>query len=197
MPFARGARLIVENRSPKQVNLTYRVEYRSLGKLDDSFGRFHTQWRQEYPTVRDRNFTFLGTQGRGHLAGLILNMDNTVEDGQHWEGDEEIYIDGEKEPTIRGTGSEDFFNMAWGFRSGSFATHGDCVNYPRLSYYRFFLTDAIPFTASIKATIEVGHQSEVVANYSSVAFYYLFSGENDPKDTTPPSPPKGVKVEPK
>ena len=35
------------------------------------------------------------------------------------EGDEMIYIDGEEKPSIRGTGTEDYFLSAWGLKLNS------------------------------------------------------------------------------
>ena len=54
-------------------------------------------------------------------------------------------------------------------------------------------SDFVIFDGSIDALFEVGHNSEVVANYSSVVYYYLL-GEGIVLDTNPPSPPTGVKV---
>ncbi len=39
-----------------------------------------------------------------------------AQDGWFGEGDDFFYIDGEKVPSLQGTGSEDYFNDAWGFR---------------------------------------------------------------------------------
>ena len=39
-----------------------------------------------------------------------------AQDGWFGEGDDFFYIDGEAVPSLQGTGSEDYFNDAWGFR---------------------------------------------------------------------------------
>jgi hypothetical protein len=90
-----------------------------------------------------------------------------------------FFIDGEKTPSMNGTGSEDYFLGAWDFGGHSFS-HGlysaPVVRAERAgrgsSVYRFHLDSPIPFTKSLKATIEHGHASHRSDNYSSVAYRY-------------------------
>jgi len=95
------------------------------------------------------------------------------------EGDDMFFIDGEEKPSTNGTGSEDYFLGAWGFNGHAFsyATYGALVVGPefagsRTSVYRFHLDSPIPFTKSLKATIEHGHANHRSDNYSSVAYWY-------------------------
>jgi hypothetical protein len=50
----------------------------------------------------------------GQFVGVMLSVLNNQWGGWN-EGDEMIWIDGEKERRIHGTGGEDYFNAAWGF----------------------------------------------------------------------------------
>ena len=93
-------------------------------------------------------------------------------------------IDGESwPPRLHGTGMEDYFNLAWGVR------HTDCrpeygVTFleKRLedrsqvaglfSMYRFHLNDPIPFTKSLRASVEHGHANDCEAFFRSVAYWY-------------------------
>ena len=101
--------------------------------------------------------------------------------------DEMIYIDGAKEPSVVGTGTEDYFSSGWYFDRGTYSApyHGVVIKdeaNSRISAYRWHIEDAMPFKKSIKVTIEHGTNNEVEADYSSVAFYYM-NGKN------PPNPP--------
>jgi hypothetical protein len=90
-----------------------------------------------------------------------------------------FFIDGEARPSINGTGSEDYFLGAWGFSGGAFAyglygapIKGDEVAGSRSSVYRFHLDSPIPFTKSLKATIEHGHANHRSDDLFSVAYWF-------------------------
>jgi hypothetical protein len=107
------------------------------------------------------------------------------------EGDEKIYIDGEKTPSIWGTGTEDYFLSAWGLQTTSTPYFGvPFFDYRTIgghvSSYRWHLHDPIVFNSSIKVTLEhMGWMSpdenpeyratswnEREDDYASVAFWY-------------------------
>ena len=103
-----------------------------------------------------------------------------------------FFIDGERLPSINGTGSEDYFLGAWDFGSKSFsyALFGAPVVGPELegsrwSVYRFHLDSPIPFTKSLRATIEHGHANDRGDNFYSVAYWY----QTEPHATFPSLPP--------
>ena len=95
------------------------------------------------------DYTILETTGAGQYVGTVYSV-HQMDNGWFGEGDDRFYIDGEDLPSLRGTGTEDYFNDAWGFRSfwtpfygvplfdGYFA--GD-----RVSAYRWHLNDPIAF----------------------------------------------------
>ncbi|MBI3693508.1 MAG: DUF2961 domain-containing protein [Acidobacteria bacterium] len=153
MPFARGARLTVENQGQMPVqSLYYYVDYEEYDRLPGEALRFHAQWRRENPTkpsihVADRsqnliaatkeivnldgksNYVILEAAGRGHYAGCNLSIDhlNPMPNyGWFGEGDDMIFIDGETMPSLVGTGTEDYFCAAWGYPGGlnSMPYHG-------------------------------------------------------------------------
>ncbi len=81
------------------------------------------------------------------------------EAGWFGEGDERIYVDGEKEPSIIGTGSEDYFNDAWGLHvvdgpyTGVTVADGTGLG-SRMTGYRWHIKDPIPFKKSFRFDIE-------------------------------------------
>lgn len=100
------------------------------------------------------NFLMLDTKGRGHYVGCNLSVLHFQ--GSWWgEGDDMILIDDEEEPSINGTGAEDYFNHAWGMQrnqspyNGTIMHDGDTKGY-QVSY-RFHLTDPIHFKSIFRS----------------------------------------------
>jgi hypothetical protein len=99
------------------------------------------------------------------------------------EGDDMIFIDGDTKPTLYGTGTEDYFCMAFGYPSGqvSMPYHGISLAGPtegidsysgKWTMYRFHVEDPMQFQKSIRVTIEHGHANVHADDYSSVAYWY-------------------------
>lgn len=150
MPFAKGARLSVENQGEKPLRgLYWHIDYEQYASLPDHALRFHAFWKRENPfraaydiahppvqpiVNRDgkANYVILEARGEGHYVGCNLSVDNlNPHHGFSWfgEGDDMIYIDGEETPSITGTGTEDYFCYAWGYPGGLSSTpyHGVTV----------------------------------------------------------------------
>ena len=106
------------------------------------------------------------------------------------EGDEQVTVDGEKTPSILGTGTEDYFSSGWYYDTGAYSAlyHGCPIKDDakgRISAYRFHIEDPIPFTKSIVFNIEHGGRNDVPpADYCSVAFWY----QTHPHAPFPPLP---------
>src|SRR6266566_810516 len=82
-------------------------------------------------------------------------------------------------PCCNGTGSEDYFLGAFDFGRSSFSYRlfGAPIKAEeraggRSSVYRFHLDSPIPFSKSLRATIEHGHANHRSDNYYSVAYWY-------------------------
>ncbi|MBW2623255.1 MAG: DUF2961 domain-containing protein [Deltaproteobacteria bacterium] len=154
------------------------------------------------------NYIILEAKGQGHYVGCNLNIHNLRQrpelewpEGVSWpptdeelaelggdymrrfnwygEGDDMIFIDGEKwPPSLHGTGTEDYFNTAYCPAEKYDAPyHG--VTLPggpnwsgKISLYRFHIEDPVHFRKSIKVTIEHGHNNHRSDDYSSTAYWY-------------------------
>ena len=177
MPYSEGARLELINMSDMPISHIYfNIQYQEVGEVEST--RFHAQWKRDNPTKLDRNYSILEAEGIGHYMGCLLNMQSYVKGSLVFlEGDEMIYIDGESEPSIYGTGTEDYFQGAWYFLNGEFSApfHGltlfDREN-ARVSAYRHHVPDPISFNKSIKVTIEHCHGNILQEDYSSLAYWY-------------------------
>jgi len=201
MPFHKHARITISNDGARKVNAFYfNVDYRLYSKpLPADLLYFHAQYRQAAPEagwsnqwtsngdprVNERknltgegNYVWMEATGRGHFVGVTMSILQNQDDW--WgEGDDMFFIDGEPRPSINGTGSEDYFLGAWSFGDDPFAygLYGAPVKGPekagsRSSVYRFHLDSPIPFTKSLKATIEHGHANHRSDTFFSVAYWY-------------------------
>ena len=219
MPFRRSARITVTNEGQQAVdNFYYNIDMKAPKKdLPADTLYFHAEYRQcapcegwtnEWKNNSDAkvgnkpnldgkgNYIFFEAMGRGHFVGVTQSVYQNQDDW--WgEGDDMIFVDGEKIPSINGTGSEDYYLGAWGFSAGpsNYLLFGVPVNGghragARWSVYRFHLDAPIPFTKSIKATIEHGHANHRSDNFFSVAYWY----QSEPHATFPALPPVDARI---
>jgi D-arabinan exo alpha-(1,3)/(1,5)-arabinofuranosidase (non-reducing end) len=190
MPFHRAARWTLTNLGPAALLVWWNIDYTAFPRLAPGVPHFHAQWRRENPTTAGKAYTILEATGRGHFAGTALFMQNRHDATFGFlEGDEQIFVDGETTPSIIGTGTEDYFSGGFYFDRGPVSApyHGanlQDVAGGRVSAYRWHVEDAMPFTRSIRVTIEHGHANSVEGDYSSVAYFY----QDEPHAPFPPLP---------
>jgi hypothetical protein len=214
MPFQKHARITVSNEGARKVDAFYfNIDYRVYNKpLPPDQLYFHAQYRQAAPAHGwtndwhdngdslvnnkknlngDGNYVWMEATGHGHFVGVTMSVLQN-QDGWWGEGDDMFFIDGEKLPSINGTGSEDYFLGAWDFGDHAFSyglfgapVKGAELAGSRSSVYRFHLDSPIPFTKSLRATIEHGHANHRSDNYFSVAYWY----QGEPHAEFPALPP--------
>ena len=96
------------------------------------------------------------------------------------EGDDMIWIDGDMggEPTLYGTGTEDYVNTAFSPREKFSAPYHGVIKGGRrnwvgkITYYRYHVQDPIPFQKEIKVSIEHGHDNHRAGNWTTTAYWY-------------------------
>ncbi len=159
MPFRKAARITVTNDSDRRCHaFYYYIDWQKHASLPDDTAYFHAMYRQEFPCVMGRNYLLADLEGRGHYVGTIQSVYHSS-GGWYGEGDDFFFIDGEREPRLRGTGTEDYFCDAWGFRQQDGPFYGTPLweGYragDRSSAYRFHLVDPVVFSKSLRAEIE-------------------------------------------
>lgn len=182
MPFDRSARmeLVAEEGIKRQVSVEAEILYVPIGRRDNE-AKFYTLWRRENPTTKGKPFTFIETEGRGHLVG-VTQQSQGFESGNTYffEGDDQTTLDGEL--AIHGTGSEDFYNGGWYDVPGRWETRrpfvlSGCLGYKknlgRSGAYRIFLGDAYAYRRSITQAIEhAPTNNELVNDYCGVTYFY-------------------------
>ncbi len=179
MPFNKSARLEVVNETGQEIYaFYYHVDYHQLkNPLEDDVAYFHAKWNRDIRTDYESNYTILEAEGEGHFVGVNMSMQPYGKSLWYLEGDEMIYVDGEKFPSIYGTGTEDYFTSGWYFKNGEFYApyHGLIIKddeNARIAAYRHHILDAIPFKKSINVSIEHGHGNAEICDFSSVAYWY-------------------------
>ena len=206
MPFRKGARFELTNECKTTLRYYFYLDYEKVAELPEDTLYFHAAWNREFPTegvpkeerashkewifggeqdknvTGDGNYVILEAEGSGHYVGCNLNIHN-LNPSMLWdwpgEGDDMIFIDGEKwPPSLHGTGTEDYVNTAWSpTEEHCDPWHGIILaaneQYKgKYSFYRYHVQDPIVFEKSIKVTIEHGHNNLRSDDYSSTAYWY-------------------------
>lgn len=189
MPFHTHARITVTNEmvSGKDMGaFFFQIDYELRDKLPPNTGLFHAQFRRQNPTVMKEDFVILdNVEGPGYFYGCVIGVRSL---GPHWwgEGEMKFYMDGDTDfPTICGTGSEDYFEAAWGM--GEYQTpYAGCPMHltdhqftePLVSLYRFHDKDPVYFRKRFKATMQqIGYKGgeglfERSDDWCSTAYWY-------------------------
>ena len=225
MPFRERAVVELVNESREVHRQYFYVDYETYDRpLDENTGYFHAEFRRANPfrgweeqiarqgrrpktgnvvnkerQAWDSNYVILETRGRGHYIGCNLSITN-FHKGWWGEGDDMIWVDGYKwPPDLHGTGSEDYFNQAWGMQDNAFLRNGSSIFEGRttLTYsatpwdegayqtsYVFHLENPVRFQREIKVTIQHGHGNNLSNEVSSVAYWYA----DRPTRTVKPPP---------
>ena len=208
MPFQKHARVTLTNEGRQRAGAIYwNIDLRAYkAALPADTLYFHAQYRQATPNTAfpgnkinldgKDNYVWMEAAGHGHFAGVTMSVIEN-QDGWWGEGDDMFFVDGEKLPSINGTGSEDYFLGAWDFGGKPFAyglfgapSVGAELQGGRWSVYRFHLDSPIPFTKSLRATIEHGHANDRADNFYSVAYWY----QNEPHANFPVLPPVETRI---
>jgi hypothetical protein len=161
MPFFKRGLITVTNDGAKNVrSFYYHIDYTEDPGLPRDTAYFCAQYNQAFPEKLGRDYTIADITGKGHYVGTVMSIRAR---SPMWfgEGDARFYIDGETKPSIQGTGTEDYFLMAWGMSLGLYPYFG-CVRWspegevPGTEYcmYRWHIADPVRFEKSLRFDIE-------------------------------------------
>ncbi|MEN3000977.1 MAG: glycoside hydrolase family 172 protein [Armatimonadota bacterium] len=185
MPYRKQAEIILHNFAQQPIRVGIAVQTRPW-QWDERSLYFHATWRQEYPipTRPQRDWNYVQISGTGVFVGDTLTVVNPL---QSWwgEGDEKIYVDGEKFPSHFGTGTEDYYGYAWCSNIPFVAPFhaqprcdgielGGNLGYTTVTRVRTL--DAIPFTQQFRMDMEVWHWEECEVAYAATTYFYTRPG---------------------
>ncbi|MCP3804214.1 DUF2961 domain-containing protein [Allokutzneria sp. A3M-2-11 16] len=193
MPYAQRAVVEIVNDSGRRITgasleVTSAADRAVPERLraNGSLGYFNATHKRS-ATENGKDWMFVDTAGRGVFYGVTHSMRGklplAVEVPRlYLEGDERAYADGLLTPIQHGTGTEDFYEAGWYFRTGAFAmplagypVHeigGDGCQFDCTGAYRLMVPDAIPFSTGLRFGIEHGPLADVPADYSSTSYWY-------------------------
>lgn len=167
MPFATAASLHLVSRGSEPAAVAAEVLWRSEA-VGPSDCRFHAERYVARSPTEGRDYVPLEVTGRGHFVGIVMDRPGNME------GDDRFFVDGEATPSIHGTGTEDFFNFAWGFgHLGTFALHGITRQGGVPVCYRVHLPAGVPFRKSLRLSWEHGSGNTDGGTYAGCVWYYL------------------------
>jgi hypothetical protein len=216
MPFARGARIEVENDTGAVIEaFYYYVDYVKLDRLPSEMGRFHAWYNHELTeappegenewavlgpmppnTTGAGNYLIADIEGKGHYVGVNYFV-HSPSPMWYGEGDDMIFIDGEAwPPSLHGTGTEDYFNTSWSPNAlythpfyGYARVNNDVGWLGRTHVYRFHISDPVYFNRSLRFTIEHGHNNNLTLDLASVAYWY----QTEPHKAFAPLPDRAAR----
>lgn len=196
MPFNRKAKIEIINENDLPFILYFNIDYEMYKNiLPEDTAYFHALWNRANPckgwgpdiqtnspevnTVvnlkGEDNYVVLDVKGKGHYVGCNLSVRHFQ--GSWWgEGNDMFFIDGEEYPSLNGTGTEDYFNHAWGMQRNAYPFFGTIVHEGDTDgfhvAYRFHITDPVYFEKQLRVTIEHGHANHLADDWSSTAYWY-------------------------
>ncbi|MFW5686533.1 MAG: glycoside hydrolase family 172 protein [Spirochaetota bacterium] len=197
MPFRSRALLTLTNISDEPITLYYQINY-TLTSVPEECACFHAQFRRVNPLPYGEVYTILdGVSGKGHYVGTYMAW-GVNNNGWWGEGEIKFYLDGERHPTIAGTGTEDYFCGSYDFEADApsggreyreFTTpyaglpqvirpDGLYRSQQRFGMYRWHIPDPIRFREGLGVTIQAlgwrsgGRYLPLQDDIASVAFWY-------------------------
>jgi hypothetical protein len=163
MPFHKDMKVLLINESGADLaRIFYDVDY----TLGDAHGRemlyLHAYYNDENPTQLKQDFEVLPRiRGRGRFLGVTFGVQANREkylDTWWGEGEVKIYLDGDMtNPTLNGTGTEDYIGTGWGMHVFSTPYQGSQLadeKNMRYGFYRWHIPDPIYFAKEIRITIQ-------------------------------------------
>ncbi len=189
MPFSRSGKITLKNQSKDTVEFDFVIKYAPLNGDADKYSRFHAKWHRDVFPLKDErgaiDWTLLKVKGTGRYVGTQLQIWNPR--GGWWgEGDEKFYIDGEKFPSLFGTGSEDYFGYAWSsYELFQHPYHNQTISEGgsgHISVNRWHIQDNIPFQKSFDGYIEKYFSNMRPTLFAATIYWYADINSVDPHE---------------
>ena len=191
MPYGKSARLTLTQTTGPQLDVEFECAVEPF-KFDEDSYHFHAQWLANKLRTRPmQDMEFLHARGEGVFVGTSLHIANPT--AAWWgEGDEKVYVDGEKFPSTFGTGTEDYFGYAWCDPTPfnrPYHAQPRCDgpgNRGHTNVVRWQTFDPIPYRSGLEFDIELWHWADVEVDFDRVVYWYARPGGTLPKPIVSP-----------
>jgi hypothetical protein len=194
MPFERSCRIELHNYGQQPVSVKGSV-LSMLFAWDERTMHFRARWRADHNLIasnRDvQDLPFLLANGKGVYVGTGVYLMNPspvpTPYGNWWgEGDEKVFVDDDRVPSIFGTGSEDYFNYSWSspdifaFPYCGQPRNDGPGNRGFVTNYRWHVLDSIPFKNNVRFYMELfSHERTPGMSYARIGYHYARPGLTD------------------
>ena len=196
MPYERSARIRLENLGDQTVTVTGSARPTAYRWDAERSMHFRARWRVDHDLVADagagvQDIPFLLAHGRGVYVGttsIMLNPTPIPTPGGGWwgEGDEKVFVDGDRRPSLFGTGSEDYYNYSWSspdvfwFPYCGQARNDGPGNRGFVANYRWHILDPLPFEERVAFYMELYHHERTPGfSYARIGYHYGRPGLSD------------------
>jgi hypothetical protein len=187
MPFARSCKIELHNLGLQPIDAALGPVVSNKWAWDLWSMHFHAAWRQQFPIHTKAHdgtmdWNAIEIHGAGVYVGQTLAIHNAA---RAWwgDGDEKVYVDGERFPSHFGTSTANYFGVAFGDHSGAFASPFE--SQPRadgngrpgyVTLTRNRALDSIAFTKSLKFDWEIWHWAATDMAYAATTYWYALPG---------------------
>lgn len=184
MPFFEKAYIGVIKLVNEPIELEFGVDISENNYKREETGYFYADYKAG-PTVLFSDWNIGEFAGRGHIVGLSQSCVGGV-GGSYCEGNEHYYINGERSPSINGTGTEDIYLGCYWPNMKFDSPCAGCINDVYLEvnenlalattkpimYYRYYLDMPIAFENGIKLDVQHGAVCQNFSDYTTTCFSY-------------------------
>jgi hypothetical protein len=161
MPFRTAARITLTNDTPRRLpHLFYDVDLTLEPEHSPETLYLHAVWRRESPNALGENFVLLPrVPGSGRFLGVNVGVIADARyDGAWWgEGEVKVWFGDESDPSLCGTGTEDYIGTGWGQGAYAQRTQGcpiaDAAR-RQWAFYRYHVDDPIYFDDGCTVAIQ-------------------------------------------
>ncbi|WP_121811662.1 glycoside hydrolase family 172 protein [Mucilaginibacter kameinonensis] len=185
MPYRSSARISLLNTGDKPVSVSVQT-VTSKWAWDAQSMYFHANWKSEENVVIKQNeenkpieWDLNAINGKGVFIGDALAVYNHM---HKWygEGDQKLWVDGERFPAEFGTGTEDYYNTSWApvvLYQTPFANAPRADNPDSFGHNTFTRTrnlDAVPFEKNFRYSLEMIGWENGTADFAATTYWYGF-----------------------
>jgi hypothetical protein len=185
MPYRASAQIALLNLGDKKVSVSVQAVTNKWA-WDAQTMYFHASWKNENSVIIKQNeenkpieWDLNAISGKGVFIGDALAVYNHM---HKWygEGDQKLWVDGQRFPAEYGTGTEDYYNTSWApvvLYQTPFANAPRADNPDSFGYNTFTRTrnlDAVPFEKQFRYSLEMLGWENGTADFAATTYWYGF-----------------------